>query len=1087
MRYGFSRVLLLALLIVSFAFTVPALALEAETHGFLRYPDMNGDKIVFSSSGDLWLTTVEGGNAIRLTSHEGIEQFPSFSPDGKWIAFTGQYAGNDDVYIIPATGGQPIQLTYHAARDWVVGWDEDGNIVFKSRNRTMPHRTWSLYKVDIDGGYPVRLPYLRGSTVTYQPDGPGEAMVVYNLDFHTWNRYQGGNAEQIWVGNPETAEYDRPFDYPGNQSHPMWADDGRIYFVCDSTGRENIWSMLPNGQDVKQHTVFDSYDVRWPKLDDRRIIFQLGADICIYDIDTDQVIIPEILVPSDLYSSRTKFIEPGNYLEDWNLSPDGRQLAVSARGEVFTLPVCQAGLIRQWTFSGISREKAPHFLPDNEGLLVISDATGEEAISRINAPGEKIVAVEKSIRPGWKYNVRVSPDGKWAAYGDYGQTLQVVNVETGKCREIATGDWEFYNYSWSPDSRWLAYTKSIRADREAVYIYDTESNTSTLVSNPHFSTNTPAWDPKGRYLYCISERNFDYNQDYNRGLFTYNNLEKLMLIRLRPDVPSPFIAHGDAPKQGELPQAPWLDGVEEEEKDDEDEENREPEPVVIDFAGIAERIESFPYHAGDFGRLGATGDQVYFVEHNGGSSLKLYDLVAQSADMVAEGVSSYRISNDGETIVLRMGGAWYFGTPGIAPLSLDGDHQVSTDGWELEVTPREEWEQILRESWRLQRDFFYEDGYHGGDWDDVLARYGALLDRVTTRDDLQDLLREILAELHAGHAYVWGGEEPDINSEPVGMLGVDMEADSKSGYYRITRVIAPEPGTPDGASPLHYADPQTGAGTYLLAINGIRTDARTNINRLLRNKAGEVVELTLNEKPTFDNARKVNIRCMSGEYALRLFDWIKQQREYVQDKSDGKLGYVFLPDMAGEGIEKWGRDYYPQRSLPGLIVDDRYNGGGNTSEYFIKELTCPMIAVQSSRYSGIETKPHGVYNGHVAVLINGKTASDGETFAYATKELGFGSLIGERTWGGWIWIWGRWPSVDNGGMSVPEFGGWGMHGDWIIEGPGVAPEIEVINDPGSEMRGKDHQLDYAIQLLLKQISEDPKDLPKRPSKGPIRR
>ncbi len=1061
-----------------------AFAREADTHGFLRYPDVHGDRVVFTSSGDLWVTLLDGGPAQRITSHEGDERFAAFSPDGQWIAFTGQYAGNDDVYIMPATGGRPVQLTFHSARDWVVGWDDDGCIVFKSRNRTMPHRTWSLFRVDPDGGYPEQLSYLRGSTVTYEPNGPREAMVVYNLDFHTWNRYQGGNAEQIWVGDPETAEYERPFDYPGNQSHPMWGEDGRIYFVCDSTGRENLWSMLPDGDDARLLTSYDTFDIRWPKLHGSTIIYQRGADLAVCDITTGETRTLNITVPSDLPRGRARFVDPGDFLEDWNLSPDGLRLAVSARGEVFTLPVYEPGLIRQWTFSSGSREKDPQFLPDDEGLLVISDANGEEVLSRLEAPGTKPLPAEKPVRIGWKYGFEISPDGNWAAYGDYTQQLFVVNLASGKRTEIAAGEWEFHEYAWAPDSRWLAYTKNLTSDRSAVYVYDTEEGESHLVSDPHFSTDNPAWDREGRFLYCVSERNFDYNQDYNRGLFTFEDMDRLMVIRLRADVASPFIARGDAPKQGKLPDAPWLDGLAEEE---EEPDNDQPEPIVIDFNAIADRMEPFPYHAGSFANLASTNNSVYFVEYDNGATLKLFRLASGKAETVAEGVNSYRLSTGGETIVVRKGDAWYYGVPGLAPLALDSDHQVSTDGWQIEVTPREEWEQILHEAWRLQRDFFYEEGYHGGDWDEVIARARPLLDRVTTRDDLRDLLSEVLAELHAGHAYIWGGDDPEIDDAPIGLLGVDLEPDPKSGLYRITRVLAPEPGTKHGASPLHYADPQAAAGTYLLAINDIPVNADNNLNRLLRNKAGQVVELTLNEKPDIDGSRKVTIRCLSSEYDLRMYDWIKRQREYVWRESRGMLGYVFLPDMAGNGVEKWGRDYYAQRRSPGLIIDDRFNGGGNVSEYFIKELTTPMFAVQSSRHSGIETKPHGVYHGHVAVLINGKTASDGETFAYATKELGIGTLIGERTWGGWIWIWGRWPSVDRGGITVPEFGGWGMHGDWIIEGPGVAPEVEVINDPGSEMRGEDKQLDYAIELLLRQIEDDPMPLPERPEKGPIRR
>ncbi|HEB84325.1 MAG TPA: hypothetical protein ENI92_04910, partial [Bacteroidetes bacterium] len=564
---------------------------EAALHGYLRYPDLYGDRVVFSSSGDLWTAPLAGGTAVRMTTHEGEERFAAFSPDGRWIAFSGEYYGNEDVFVIPAEGGEPRQLTFHGDADQVVGWDDRGRVLFRSRNRDMPPRSWALYAVDIEGGYPEKLPYLRASRIAFEPGGGRVALLVYDLDFHTWNRYRGGNAEQIWVGDPSVPEFERPLDFPGNQSFPMWNEDGRIFFVCDSLGRENLWSMLPDGSGLVRHTTFDEDDVRWPKLRDGRIIFQLGMDLATWDIASGEVRELDIRVPSDLHVARTKFIDPKPYLKSWTLSPDGRRLLAAARGEVFTLPVKAPGLIRQWTFSSGSREKVPVFLPGG-GLLLLSDASGEDQLMRLDAPGGKPEMVESDPQPGWKYGFEVSPDGKSAVYADYSQRLFLVDLATGGRVEIDKGEWEFYQYAWSPDSRWLAYVRYEAVDRTALYLYDREAGTSRRICDPRFSTHSPAWDPQGRYLYCVTERNFNAYQDYDRALFLYDHRGTLALIRLAKDTPSPFLARGDAPEENTLPEAPWLakdlkkKGSKKKKQDD---ENGEEEVTVrVDFEGILE-------------------------------------------------------------------------------------------------------------------------------------------------------------------------------------------------------------------------------------------------------------------------------------------------------------------------------------------------------------------------------------------------------------------------------------------------------------------------------------------------------------------
>ncbi len=1095
------KTILFAIFLITCWLILPAqaeLSSKAATQGFLRYPDMHDERVVFTSSGDLWLSSVKGGVATRITAHEGEERFARFSPDGKWIAFSGFYYGNEDVFVIPSTGGEPRQLTYHPSRDQVVGWDKEGRIIFRSR-RIAPFFSNQLYSVTIDGSFPDLLPYTRASTITYEPSGDRVAIVPTYRSSRSWKRYRGGWAEKIWVGNPDTPEFNLVTFTLGDEKWPMWNRNGRIYFLGDSLGRMDIWSTIPDGSELKRETDKPDYDVRFPSMDDNNIIFQYGMDLAVFNIGARKVEMLDITVPTDLYVARTKYINPKNYITSWSLSHNGRRLLVAARGEIFTMPVIKEGIIRQWTYSSNSREKWPTFIPKAGGAIaVLSDITGEAQLMRLDKPGADLVTIENEPIPGYKLNPVISADGKWAAYSDCEFQLFIINLKKGSKKHIATGGWDINDYAWSPDGRFLAYAVEQENLMSTLSIYDTKSGESHLISDPRFSTYSPAWDPKGNFLYCVTNRNFSSIRDYNKGLFFYDNEATLALYKLTEQTPSPFIARGDAPKKDGLPAATWLAGYEPEDEengedeDDEDEDKKDrwkPEPVKIDFDGLVERMESIPEVPGNFGGLQAVENKLYYmanrrgrnsVEGYEGPLLMLFDLVKRESKQIATKVSGYQISGNKKKLVVYRKGNWFYGNAGEGNINFNDEHKVSTDGWRLEVTPKEEWRQILHEAWRLQRDFFYDAGMHGIDWDEILKRYGHMIDRVTTRDDLVDLIKEIQGELHAGHAYIGGGDSPRPKSAPVGFLGVDIEPDPKSGYYRITKLYNPEPGTKNGTSPLVKADPQATSGTYILAVNGKSTDASQNTLRLFQDQAGKEVSLTLNEKPTLKGSREVIIRTMDSEGRLRYLEWVRQQQEYVKEHSDGRIAYVQLPDMGGGGLSQIGRDYYSQRTLPAMIVDDRYNGGGNIAEYFLKILDSKVWAVQQGRRGTIDVKPHGGYFGHIAVLCNLETFSDGETFAEATKRLGIGKLIGTRTWGGWIWISSRHPLVDNAFISEPEFGGWGLEGDWLIEGHGVEPEVEIVNDPASEMMGIDKQLDYAIKYLLGELEKDPRELPKRP-------
>ncbi len=1088
--------LITTLVILSASFAQPS-SPEAGTNGYVRDPDLHGNTIVFSSSGDIMIADINGGQATRLTSHLGEERFPVFSTDGQWIAFIGEYYGSDDVYVIPATGGQPRQLTFHPWYEEVVGFTPDGDVIFEA-DREPPYRAAELYTVSIDGGMPEKMPFLRAAKIAFEPDGDRVAL-QHTRAYQVWNQYRGGGAEKIWIGEPDHTDFELISHHDGNESFPMWHPNGRIYFITDMNGRENIHSMLPNGDDLRQETTFTDFDARTPKMDGDRIIFLHGLELAIFDIDTGEVSYPDLRVPSDLITSNKRFIDPGSYVDSWSVSVDGNRLAVDARGDIFTLPVKGDGLIRQWTFRSDSREKQPAFLPEGDGALVlITDESGEDRIVQLGKPNGDLDLIESSPLNDWKYAITPSPDGEWIAYDAGTQHLYIMNVESGKRTLIAEGGWEFDEYVWSPDSRYLAYVRQVgEAEESHLEVYDLETKRIHSLGDERFATYGPAWDPSGRYLYCITDRNFNPYQSYHHSTYLFDRMGTLALFRLREDVPSPFIARGDDASDG-IPEASWIpsDEPDENEESDDDEEELK---IEIDWEGINERMVHIPEQPGNYWGLDAVGDKLYFVEWQrggmsgndlrdySGSTLRAFDLGDRESSQVASGVGGYEISGDGSTLIVRAHGSWYHGDAESASISLDGDSQVNTSGWSIESNPREEWAQILREAWRKQREFFYDPGMHEVDWKEVLDRYGPWIARMTNRRDLQDLMREMSAELNVGHAFVGSGDRPHPDEVHTGMLGIDVEPDHRHDCYTITHLFNPEPGTRGGSSPLVQADPASSEGTHILAVNGRPVDPNINFYSYFQNTAGQEVALTLNEKPSFDDAREVIVTTIGSEELLRYLDWEQAKRDYVDEHSDGKVGYVYLPNMGGWGIEEFGRNYYPQRQRPGIIIDDRYNSGGNVSEMIMKEMTSPIFALQASRYGGLQTKPHGSYHGHVAVLINGSTFSDGETLAYNSTLLDDWQLIGTRTYGGWIWLWNRRPAVDNSWTIVPEFGGWGLDGNWIIEGPGVAAETYVVNDPASELRGEDPQLDAAIQHLLNEIERDPRELPKMPDKGPFAR
>jgi tricorn protease len=1093
--------------------SVPASAVWAAP-GYLRTPALHGDRLVFNAEGDLWTARADGSGVRRLTTHPGDEVLPRISPDGKWIAFAGDYDGNRDLFVIPADGGEPKRLTWHPGADEPVGWTPDGSrILFRSR-RDSPEPPPGIYAVPREGGEPERLPIGGALDFSVDPQS-GRYAFTRNRGGGTWKRYRGGSAEDIWVGDPGKGDFARVTTFDGTDTEPMW-HGGRIYFLCDQGGAMNIWSMNPDGTGRTQLTRFDTWDARQASLDPTSgcIAFTLAADIHIYDPASNTERLVAIDLPSERTLTRIRYPDAEQYLRGFALAPEGDRVAVEARGEIFSLPA-KEGVTLPLSFGSGAREDRVAYDPKGERVAYITDASGDEAMVTADAWGRG--QVKQLVAPGVSghaFPPTWSPDGTWIAWGDQTNTLWIVKAAGGDPLKVDRAEqWEINEYTWSPDGRWLAYTKADKLGRGAIYVYDTKEAKIHRVTDWTTENRTPAWDPDGRYLYFISDRVI---QPLLGDMGDFEQIQvspaRPCLLLLRPDVKNPFAATAGAPpgpddkkdgkdgkgkKTGKSAQS----DAKKDEKGDADKKeakDEKPEPVEINFDGIESRVVEVPVEPGRYFGLAATSGKLFYLSfeqeplfqgdsdgaENPGHTLVAFDLEEKEAKPFLEGVVGFDLQPKADKIAVRKaghGGLFVFDA-GSPPGDNQDKKKVSTADIVIELDPREEWRQAYFQAWRRLRDHYWDADMHGVDWKGVRDQYAVLLPRLGTRDDLRDLIAEMIGELSTSHTYVWGGDRGvEVTHVATGLLGAQVKREADA--FRVERIYRGAPAD-RVRSPLDEPGSMVKEGEYILALNNRAFAQDLPFEAAFAGLAGKEILLTVNAKPSLEGSRTVVATAMKGneESDLRYADWVRHNREYVAEKTGGKIGYVHLPDMGGRGLKEFDTWFYPQLDKEGMVVDARFNGGGFVSQLIVERLMRHVISFDRARGGGISTYPQKVLNGPFVVLTNEYAGSDGDIFPKAIQRSGLAPVIGKRSWGGVIGIRGAWELADGGGVTSPEFAYWWPKEGWAVEGHGVDPDIEVDNLPQELGRGVDAQLDRGIQEVLRLRQEKP---PVVPNFGPV--
>jgi len=1071
----------------------------------LHHPTVNATHIVFVYAGDLWSVPKEGGTAQRLTAGNGSASRPVFSPSGEEIAFTGNYDGNADVYVIPASGGTPRRLTYHPAADEVIGWTRDGKSVLFASNRNSHSGFSQLFTISREGGFPAELPLPIAAEGSYSPDGKELAYVPLDHAFEIWKRYRGGRASKVWIARLADSSWTPVPRENSNDFNPVWFDE-KVFFLSDRNGPMALYSYDTKTKQVTVALKNDGLDFKYASAGPDAIAIEQFGAIWLYAVKTGAAHKVDIHIAGDQPQLRVRYENVGNRIRNADISPSGARAVFEARGEILTVPA-ERGDIRNLTNTPGADERYPAWSPDGKKIAYFSDEGGEQALYVKSQAGQgEVQKIDLGTPGSFFFFPTWSPDSKKIAYTDKRLNLWYVDVEKKTPIKVAhdrfTGEQQIYRAGWSPDSKWLAFTQQEVSHMRSVFLYSLETGKSDRVTDAMSDSFSPKFDRSGKYLYLLASTDAGPLMDSSMDSFNRPVTSSVYIVVLRKDLPSPLAPlsdeEGEAKTDAAKADAAKSDSAKAGDK--EKEKETPPAPVKVDFEKIGQRILAMPIPARNYTELMPGKEGVLFVVEgplveplNGPSTLTVhrFELKTRKTDKLLESILAFHVSADGEKLLYRNASppqpgiaapaqVWVIAPLPPAPTSgssggngpLQGAKTLNLAGMDVRIEPAVEWTAMYHEAFRLERDFFYEPGFHGLDLAATEKKYAAYLPGVASRDDLNYIFRETMGELTVGHLFVRGGDGPETKRIPVGLLGADYQIEN--GRYRFRRIYDGENWNPQLHAPLTQPGVNVAESEYLLAVNGREVHGSDNVYAFFEETAGKTTLLRVGPNSDGSGSREVSVVPVESEAGLRELAWVEGNRRKVDELSHGRLAYIYLPDTASGGYTFFNRYFFSQAGKDGAVVDERFNGGGANTDYILDYLRRTLMNYRTTRDGEDMTTPVSLIQGPKAMIINEYAGSGGDAMPWHFRQAKIGILVGKRTWGGLVGFHGPSASLMDGGVvTAPSRGFWTPNNDWEVENHGVAPDVDVELDPKAVRGGHDPQLERTAQLLLEELEKNP--------------